>query len=105
VIEREREGFRRDFLADLQFLPGHEDAARELVTAALARCASRGVAALEIKGVGKARQELFAGLHPRVRRLDASRFLFRLTRPDLMEALLSPEAWDPSLTDGDATLF
>lgn len=104
-IERERRGMRRAFLADWQWLGADETAARGLLEAGLIAAADRGDDALEAKGLALPKQQLLAPLQPRQRALDASRYLYRASDAALGEALSSPEAWDPGLIDGDASLF
>ena len=45
-----------------------------------------------------------AAAAPTVQTLPAGKYFYRANDPDLAAALTDPDAWDPSLFDGDASL-
>ena len=90
-------GLRRVRLADFQALDGTTDLLPPLLAWALRRCWREDIHLLEMVG-----RWLDQGAYQRT--LPAWTYYYSARNPELAASLKDPQAWAPSLFDGDATL-
>jgi hypothetical protein len=67
--------------------------------------AAEGVDVLDAVGFGVSKRRILEAMRPYVRATERSPFWYKMARP--IEALdpAQPEIWDPTLLDGDATIW
>jgi hypothetical protein len=97
-------GVRRMRLIDYQTLEPDTDLLPGLLRAALQRCAAEDLYALEHLGCGLPKMRNLDCLAPYRRRLPNWPAFYRAADAALATELRSPQAWDPSSFDGDASL-
>jgi hypothetical protein len=98
-------GVRRMRLIDYQTLESDIDLLPGLLRAALRRCVVEDLYALEHLGCGLPKMSSLDRLAPYRRRLPNWPVYYHAADPALAAELRSPETWDPSSFDGDASLM
>jgi hypothetical protein len=91
-------------LVDFQSLDGRADLLLPLLSWALRKCRAEGIHALEVMGCWLGSGELLENAAQTSRALPTWKFVYRANTPALAASLRNPEAWAPSLYDGDASL-
>jgi hypothetical protein len=91
-------------LADFQSLDGSPDLLPALLSWGLRRSRAEGIYELEVVGRWLGDGEALETAAPHPRQLPTWKFVYRANTPTLMARLRNPEAWAPSLYDGDASL-
>lgn len=107
MVERETEilGYKRSSLVDIQVLSEADtEVVLDLVATGLRLCMDRRVHALEVVGLGEWKSQVLSRLSPRTRPLTSCPYLYRTGEEELGRLLALPTTWDPSMTDGDASL-
>jgi hypothetical protein len=97
------DGIRRMQLVDYQSLESEEDLMPTLLQAALSRCRSEGLFALEQVGCGVPKRSSFDTYAPHRHKFQCWRFYYQAADPAIRAELARPEVWDPSTFDGDAS--
>jgi hypothetical protein len=97
-------GLVRMRLVDHQTLDSHEDHLSAMLAPALRRCIVEGIYLLEHVGCDLPKMRAFDRTAPYRRKLGSWPFYYSATDPALHARLASPEHWDPSSFDGDASL-
>ena len=104
--DHERYGLRRFRVVDIQAIDDESDTVLSLISAALEHAQRSDIDVVEAMGFNQRKHNLLERLHPHLRTLPASPYLyrvrdeFRLLDHDLQNA----DFWDPSPFDGDAAL-
>jgi hypothetical protein len=98
-------GLKRARLVDFQSLDGGTALLPPLLAWALTRCRDEGIHMLECFGRWLEQGELIASIAPYRRRSDVWTHYYRAHNPRLAERLRNPDAWAPSLFDGDSSLL
>jgi len=91
-------------LVDFQSRDGGAALLRPLIGWALRKCRQSGIHVLEVVGRWLGAGEPLEKAAPQPRALPAWKFVYRANAPALAVSLGRPEAWDPSMYDGDASL-
>jgi hypothetical protein len=97
-------GLKRLRLVDFQTLDETHDALPAMVAAALRSCRAERIHMLETIGFREPTRQQLDNLAPYERTLSGWLFYYKPRHKALRDALSDPEAWDPSLFDGDACL-
>ena len=97
-------GLKRMRLADLQCLPGRDDALPKLISTALARCDREGIHTFEVIGFGAEKKSQIEAIAPFHRRLPSWMFLYKVRDANLARELEDSRVWDPCTYDGDGWL-
>jgi hypothetical protein len=97
-------GLKRVRLADFQSLDGGCMVLKPMISAALTRCRTEGVALLESIGFGARKRAILEAYAPFRRRLPAWRFFYKARDERLHQQLSRPELWDVCSYDGDGSL-
>ena len=91
-------------LVDFQSLDGSTTLLLPMLHWAFRKCQREGVHMLESVGRWLEEGEVVRSLAPHRRKLPSWSFFYRASNPCLAHALRCPQAWAPSLFDGDASL-
>jgi hypothetical protein len=102
--DNQRLGITRMRLVDFQSLHNDPSVFLSLLGWALRECRRRGIHLLEITGAGLGRREVVERIAPYRRKLSNWTYFYKALDAALAERLQNPQAWEPSLYDGDATL-
>ena len=97
-------GLQRMRLVDFQALRGNSGLLLAMADSALARCRQQRIDMLECVGIRKEFEQMLAPLCPFRRHLPSWLYYYTAASPALGARLASPEAWNPSCFDGDASL-
>jgi hypothetical protein len=95
---------KRVRLVDFQTLNGDARCVIPMLQWALDQCRRSGIHMLEAFGFRKEKQEIIDELAPYKRQLPAWMYFYSMNDKSLREPLRNPDAWDPTLFDGDVTL-
>ena len=95
---------KRVRLVDFQSLDGSTVLLAPLLSWALKRCRSEGIHVLENVGRWLEKGEPMDRAAPYKRKLPVWTYCYRAHTPGLASSLRNPDAWVPSLYDGDASL-
>jgi hypothetical protein len=98
-----RFGLKRMRLIDFQALDGSRALLLPMLAWALKRCRQEGIHMLEHLGFCP-RRDGYKDLRPRRRRLPSWLYFYKARDRSLAQSLASPEVWNPSWFDGDASL-
>jgi hypothetical protein len=101
--DSQRFGLKRMRLVDFQALDGSRALLLPMLSWALRRCREEGIHMLEHLGFCP-RRDGFENLRPRQRRLPSWLYFYKAHDQSLGGHLASPEVWNPSWFDGDASL-
>jgi hypothetical protein len=104
--DHEQYGLRRFRVVDIQAIGDDSNTVLSLMSAALEHAARSGIDVVEAMGFNKLKRDFLRQLHPHLRTLPSSPFLYRVNAnsASLQHALQNADAWDPSPFDGDAAL-
>jgi len=104
--DHEQYGLRRFRVVDIQAIGDDSNTVLSLMSAALEHAARSGVDVVEAMGFNKLKRDYLHQLHPHLRALPSSPYLYRVNANSavLQHALRDADAWDPSPFDGDAAL-
>ena len=97
------EGVSRMRVVDFQTVEPNIDLLAGLLKVALRRCAKDGIRVLEHLGVGLPKMRTFDRFAPYRRTLACWPFYYRAVDPTLDAELSTPDFWDASVFDGDAS--
>jgi len=95
-------GLARMMLVDYRALDDDQSLAAAMLSCAWQRCRSEGIDVLENSGCWLEKKLIERAPHRRV--FGSWCFLYQAVNPDLRVGLSSPEAWDPTQYDADASL-
>ncbi|HEX3869617.1 MAG TPA: hypothetical protein VHV77_04190 [Pirellulales bacterium] len=101
--EEHRGGLNRMRIVDYQTVDREVDLLPALLRPALDRCSSNGFHILEHLGRGLPKMRSLEDYVPYRMRLTSWLYYYRAAEKGLATELSRPEAWDPSLYDGDAS--
>jgi hypothetical protein len=104
--DHEQYGLRRFRVVDIQAIDDDSNTVLSLMSAALDHATRSGVDVVEAMGFNKLKRDLLLRLHPHLRTLPSSPYLYRVSAKSssLQHELQNADAWDPSPFDGDAAL-
>jgi hypothetical protein len=101
AADRPKYGLRRLRVGDLQALDDHAGCVRALFGGAVQLGRQMDVDMLEAGGFNCAKRKVLEDLAPSRLRLNHWPYFYKTPQPHLRAALSRPEAWDPTITDGD----
>jgi hypothetical protein len=97
-------GLTRMRVVDYQSLDPQDDLLPALLGVAMRKCVAEGIHTLEHVGCDLPKMSVFDQFAPYRRKLPAWPFYYHASDEGIDSRLRSPEAWDPSTYDGDASL-
>ena len=103
--QEQSDGLQQMRLVDFQSLDGSTALLSSLLSWALRRCRDEGIHRLMSIGRWMEQGEWLASIAPYRRRVQAWRYFYRASDPELAETLRDRRTWAPSLFDGDAGLL
>ncbi len=92
-------------VVDLQVLEARADHVQALMAEALRTARSEGFAMVDVVGLCTEKRRIVESMRPYVRSTDRSPFWYKATRTVEGLDLHTPEVWDLTLLDGDATIW
>ena len=95
----------RYHLVDLQVLEPRPETIEPLMAGALELARSEGIGMLDVVGLDLPKRRILERLHPYVRSTKRSPYWYKSLRTVDGLDLESSEVWDPTLFDGDATIW
>lgn len=95
---------KRIRLIDIQSIDEESDILEELISSAMKKCQKEDIHMLEIIGFNPQKRNVMEKYSPYKRKMPAWPLFYKAKDNSLAKELMDPEAWDPCLLDGDASL-
>lgn len=102
--DNRRLGLKRMMLVDFQSIDGDYSSLLPILSCALKRCEKEGIHILDVRGLCPEKRSFIEPVVPYRRKLPWWLYVYRVKDKSLEQRLSCPNAWDPSLFDGDSTL-
>jgi hypothetical protein len=100
-----RIGLKRIRLIDIQSIDDSPAALEELLLFGMSRCKQEKVDIFEIIGFNTDKRSIIKKYRPHERKMPGWPSFYKSNDTHLQEGLALAEAWDPSLLDGDSSLY